>query len=278
MDPISPACLIQDGWKVWHAPDFDPQFVLERLSTPEPGVQAQFEEFDGQGGYWKGGPLRIKSGLRYQAKQRLLGLPHPRLAEFNNLLWLRKRLFCAPRPLAVGELRRGGLVRYQWLFTGTLLGRRTWSEAWPDLDPQARTRCILHLADEVARMHGLHFVHRDLFPRNLMIDVDPAAEQPVGFLDAWAGGPGMGLRGPNYDIACLALDWPGHWSAEEQTLFLERYLDRRKAHGKPIRGVLAWIRSVERQREAWVKKLQASSRRRGGRPVPTAGWKAPIRG
>ncbi|MDF1837672.1 MAG: lipopolysaccharide kinase InaA family protein [Planctomycetota bacterium] len=278
MDSAAPVLWTQDRWKVWHVPGFDPGPLVERAAASGMAVQGQFESTCGFQGYWKGGPLRFKTAVRYQAKQRLLGLQHPRRSEFENLNWLRARMFCAPRALAAAEFRQHGLVRHQWLYTESMPNRRTWSEAWPELLPPGRERCIVHLADEVARMHSLHFVHRDLFPRNLMVDPSKGAEQPVGFLDAWAGGPGMGLRGPAYDIACLALDWPDSWTDPEQALFLNRYLDRRNAHGKPVKRIPAWIRSVETQRETWVHKLTASSRRRGGRPIPKSNWRAPIRG
>ncbi|MCP5023028.1 MAG: hypothetical protein GY930_14805 [bacterium] len=267
--------LHQDGWKVWHVPDFDPRALLARFENEDHPRIAGFEDVSGYSGYWKAGPLRTKTAWRYGIKQRLLAQAHPRLAEFRNLVWLRERLFAAPRPLAVGEWRRAGLVRHQWLFTEQMPGRKPLSEEWSELEEPDRKGCILHLADEVARMHSLHFVHHDLFPHNIMVGGmdDP---QPIAFLNAWAGGPGFCLRGPSYDIACLALRWPGEWEREEQALFLQRYLESLNAQGRPIRNLAHWVRSIERQRATWVHKLQASPRRRGGRPVPCAEWRAPI--
>ncbi len=265
----------QDGWKVWHVDDFNPEPLLRRIADANQPVIARFESVNEFEGYWKGGPLRKKTALRYQIKQRLFAQAHPRLAEFQNLEWLRDRLFCAPRPLAIGEWRQAGLVRYQWLFTERMQGREALSEAWPKRTQADRRLAILHLADEVARMHSLHFVHHDLFPRNIMFG-DESHTQPIAFLDAWAGGPGFCLRGPNYDIACLALRWPGEWERDEQALFLRRYLDSRQAQGRPIKNVARWIRSIESQRRAWVRKLESSSRRRGGLPVPSAEWSAPL--
>ncbi len=267
--------LRQGAWKVWHAPGFDPQELLNRIASEERPVVARFEQIGEVTGYWKGGPLRAKTALRYQVKQRLFAQAHPRLSEFRNLTWLRERLFAAPRPLAVAEWRKSGLVRHQWLYTECMQGRTPLSEAWPAMEPAQRKRCALQLADEVARMHSLHFVHHDLFPRNIMVSgVDEM--QPIAFLDAWAGGPGFCLRGPEYDIACLALSWPDEWEPEEQALFLQRYLDSRQAQGRPIRNKVRWVRSIEKQRTAWARKLKASPRRRGGRAVPTLDWRAPI--
>ncbi|MBL4770490.1 MAG: hypothetical protein JKY61_04990 [Planctomycetes bacterium] len=274
----SPRLLRVDSWKVWHHPEFDPRELMQRLQPPgsqELPIIARFESLGQVSGYWKGAPLRLKTALRYQAKNRLLRRRHPRLSEFHNLRWLDERLFAAPTPLAIGELRQRGLVRYQWLFTEKMPDRSPMSEVWADLDEDSRRRCILHLAAEVARMHSLHFVHHDLFPRNLMLSNNDAL-QPVAFLDAWAGGPGFCLRGPSYDIACLALDWPATWTREEQELFLESYLEGRAAQGKPIRRVSRWLRDVEGQRAAWVRKLEGSQRRRGGRPIPSADWRAPL--
>jgi hypothetical protein len=264
----------RDAWRVWHVPDFEPSELIERVEREGFPVLARFESVGNRNGYWKGAPLRTKTALRYRVKQVLLGQSLPRRSEFKNLIWLRERLFAAPRPLAIGEWHGRGGIRYQWLFTETLEERVTWSEAWGGLEAPQRSPLILHLADEVARMHALHFVHRDLFPRNLMV-APVSHPQPVAFLDAWAGGPGLGLRGPSYDIACLALDWPDTWERAEQALFLERYRLGRAAQGKPIRNVRGWLQSVERQRDAWVGKLEASPRRRGGRPVPKAEWRAP---
>jgi hypothetical protein len=264
-----------DSWSIAHVPGFDPRELITRVEESGFAVQAQFETVDHLRGYWKGAPLRTKTALRYRTKQLLLRHPHPRRCEFINLRWLRERLFTAPRPLAIGEWRQRGLIRYQWLLTEAMDDHQTWTEVWSTLDAPKRQQSIRHLADEVARMHSLHFVHHDLFPRNLMIA--PGSHlQPVGFLDSWAGGPGLGLRGPTYDIACLALDWPETWTREEQVLFLERYQNARAGQGMPIRNVYAWLRSIEKQRATWVRKLESSTRRRGGRPVPSADWRAPI--
>ena len=108
------------------------------------------------------------------------------------------------------------------------------------------------LADEVARMHALHFVHRDLYPRNLLVR-GPDRARRIVFLDAWRGGARLQLRGPAYDLGCLFLHLPEWLSVERQQRLFERYLAQRAIQGKPaeaapLRRALIRERATQRAR------------------------------
>jgi hypothetical protein len=142
--------------------------------------------------YFKGSPLATRPALRH-AVRRVAGLEIPRLQEFSNLEWLRARGFLAARPLLAGVRSRAVLPRYQFLFTELRPAESTLGQWFPLAPPAERARRLAALARDVARMHGLGFVHRDLYPRNLLVPTD-GADPRCAFLDAWRSGPGRGLR------------------------------------------------------------------------------------
>lgn len=210
--------------------------------------------------YFKGSPLRPRPALRH-ALRRSAGGEIPRLQEFANLDWLRAHGFQAARPLLAGVRTRAFLPRYQFLFT-EFRPEPTLSQWFPRAARAQRTLQLESLARDVARMHRLGFVHRDLFARNLLVGTS-APGQPCAFLDAWRGGPGRGLRGPEHDLGCLFLDGASLFEREEQSLFLTTYQEesKRLGRGQPE----DWPARVERARAAVFRR---EARRRSGL-VPT---------
>jgi len=164
---------------------------------------AGFVDLCGTRAYFKQSQLAGKTRLRYALKRGLLRSTLPRLAEYENLAWLRAHGFHAPEPLAAGVSWRGGLPRFQFLFTRAVGGAETLAEILAaGVGRPDRPGILDLLAREVARMHAAGFVHHDLFARNILVTGSPKAAR-VWFLDCWAGGPGPQLRGPAYDLACL---------------------------------------------------------------------------
>jgi hypothetical protein len=159
-------------------------------------------ELAGAAAVLKSSPLHGRSALRWGLKRALFGARLPRLAERRNLSWLRSRLFAAPEPLAAGALIAAGVPRWQFLVTRRVERATPLQEWLPRAPPAERAAVLDEIAREVARMHALHFVHRDLWPRNLLV-VPAGGLSRVWFLDCWAGGPGPGWRGPAHDLACF---------------------------------------------------------------------------
>lgn len=225
--------------------------------------------------YLKHSRLFGKARLRWGAK-RALGIALPRLAELANLEWLRGRLFQAPRPIAAGYFVRGGLPCSQFLATEEVGGATTLArwlaferDAGARGEGPAAARAVLdELAREVARMHALRFVHRDLFPRNVLVGPRDAPSR-VHFLDCWAGGAGPGLRGGAYDLACLFARGDERLDDADRERLAAVYLEERAALGRPVeRG--RFLARVERDRaalEARVARERAALAGRAARPA-----------
>lgn len=236
-----------------------------RRGVPDSG----FRSLDGTPIYFKGEPLRGRARVRHALRHHVLGRRLPRVEEYYNLSWLVERLFQAALPLAAGALFHGGSPRYQFLVTREIEGART-MRAFLESGEPGRAEVLDELARELARMHALRFVHRDLFPRNLLVG-PPGSPRRVHFLDAWRGGPRPQLRGPSYDLACFMLRAPELLDPAEQRRFFERYVEERRAQGRPAPRRLA--ASVARERAALVRRLVRRPELLRGRPLPPASWR-----
>jgi len=215
--------------------------------------------------YFKGSPLALRPALRH-ALRRAAGLEIPRLQEYANLAWLRARGFLAARPLLAGVRAAALLPRYQFLFTELRPAEPTLGQWFMEAAPEERVARLAALARDVARLHRLGFVHRDLFARNLLVPADRSDPRCV-FLDAWRAGPGRGLRGPDHDLGCLFLDGAGLFSREEQCSFLRTYREESARLGRPL--ARSWPERVEGARSAVLRR---EARRR---PELAPSWRFP---
>ncbi len=196
--------------------------------------------------------FRGKARWRHAARA-LFGRPLPRLNEFANLTWLREHGFGAPRPVLAGAAWRGGAPAFQFLFTEAIENARTLDELLEDGPDELRLPALETLGREVGKLHARGFVHRDLFPRNLLVTV--AGEAPrIHFLDAWRGGPGFGLRGPAYDLGCLMLSGAGLVEPEEQKALFDAYFGARDGAGKPARR-MELLRAAARERRRLQRRF-----------------------
>ena len=212
----------------------EPAFLLARAQrTALAGTSAPLE-LAGARAWYKHDRLRGKTRWRYGLK-RLLLQPLPRFAEYANLEWLRARAFLAPRPLAAGCLFAGGLPSYQFLVSQRVEAAETLAEFLARPADALRAEVLEELARELARLHALHFVHRDLYARNLLVERAGGAGR-VHFLDCWAGGPLPGLRGTDYDLRCFLGDREAPLSPSERERFLEHYADERAAQAPTRAG------------------------------------------
>lgn len=224
----------------------------------------------GRRAWLKGSPLRGKARLRHALRAHVLRRPLPRVGEYGNLRWLAQRLFRVPDALAAGVLWRAGAPAYQLLVTGLVEGAldlRAHLAARGALEPEL----LDELAGEVARMHALGFVHRDLYPRNLLVTPAPGPRRLV-FVDAWRGGARTQLRGPAYDLGCLMLHAPELLSRDERRRFLDGYVAARARQGRPVaREPL--LAAVERERRALRARLARRPDLLRGRPLPAVEWR-----
>ncbi|HVS10743.1 MAG TPA: lipopolysaccharide kinase InaA family protein, partial [Planctomycetota bacterium] len=208
---------------------------LALSAAAEPRAVSRAVQLDGMDAWLKASPLRGSASLRYSLRRMLLRLDAPREREYANLEWLRREGFQAPQPLAAGTLARGGRIVWQFLLLERLENARPLVDCLPGAAPAERAELLAELAREVARLHALRFIHHDLHLRNVLVGAAPVASDArrLWFVDAWRGGPGHGLRGPAYDLACLMLHGEGLLSPLERERWIERYLEQRRAHGRP---------------------------------------------
>lgn len=211
------------------------------------------------------------SAARRHAVRGLFGLKAPRLAEFQNLAWLRTRLFHAPRPLFAGVVTKFGLPGVQFLATEFLPESKTLGEFLAEAAP--RGAVLATLAREVARLHSLGFVHRDLYPRNLLV-----RGTSIAFLDAWRGGAGIHSRGPTYDLACLMLYGADWLTQSEQERFFSDYLRERAGQDRPVSAPQQFAARIERDRARLRERLARRPHERRGRELPSAQWRVPLGG
>ena len=229
----------------------------------------EFTTLAGQRVYLKSGPLRGKARLRHGLRARV-GLGIPRVREYDNLEWLREHGFGAAEPLAAGVFRRGGFPYFQFLATRAVEESRTLRDHLPACTPAERVSLATHLGCEVARLHDTGFVHRDLFPRNLLITVENGAPL-IAFIDAWRGGPRRALprfaRGADYDLACLMLYGVELFEDSEVSALLDAYFD---ARGMDARARASTLSRVARTRARLVRRLERSGRTNP--PIPRRDW------
>lgn len=214
--------------------------------------------------YAKGTPFPRRSRLRHALRRRVLRRALPRLAEFDNLRWLRANGFRAPEPIVAGAFWRAGLPRYQFLATRWVAQALPLRGALAAATTAQRGAITTALARDLARLHAAGFVHRDLYPRNLLVE-SAGPHFALVFLDAWRGGARAQLRGAAWDLACLFLEGTALWTFDEQALLLDEYLGASAALGRaPTPARL--MRAIERARQT-LERRAARQRRDDLAPI-----------
>jgi len=162
--------------------------------------------------YWVTKSSQILSGVTRGA---VLGISKVR-REYENLARLRGWGLDAPTPIAYGEDRRAGCLMRSCLI----------SEAIPEargLDALIREghRDVAKLADCVRRLHDHHFIHCNLFWRNILVSGNSLDRYYL--IDAHKGGICRGHRAD--DLATLDAPAPAFFRRTERLRFFLRYLN-----------------------------------------------------
>lgn len=222
------------------------------LAAREERVLAERFEFEGRALWLKGDHLPGKARWRHSLWSAA-GRATPREREFERLKWLRARLFRAPEPIACGAARAGVLVRYQFLCLAALGPHEPLSSAWARAGALERAAWSDELARELARLHALHVVHRNLFLRNVLVDrtPTPASGDPrrLILIDPWRAGAPLPRRGVDYDLGALLLDAVGLWSADELARWFARYFEQRRTQSSPANAARLLARAAQRRIE-----------------------------
>lgn len=249
----------------------------EREST----VLAERVELAARAVWLKGDHLPGSASMRHSLR-RILGIDAPREREQTNLRWLRTRMFRAPAPLAAGVLLRAGRIRYQFLCMAELGPHRALDAALREASAAQRNAWIGELARETARMHALHFVHRNLHLRNVLATREPrpAVGDPraLTFVDVWRGGHPLPRRAEDYDLACLMLEGARALDTAEQRELIAIYCSERAHQGSPV-DPSRLLAAADRRRGELLDRIS----REPGRwraiepPLETWNWRAIVR-
>jgi hypothetical protein len=217
----------------------------------------------------KGSALRGRARWCHAVRKRIFGLALPREHERRALEWLRARLFQALRPLAAGALARGGWPTYQFLATEFVPGATPLDRALANADAATRARWIAELAREVARMHALHFVHRDLFLRNVLVAAPGPRE--LWFSDCWRGGDPWPGRDEAWDLGCLMLEGASFLARAEQSAFFGRYFAELQVQGRAVDPARVLARTA-RVRARWLARVRREPGRWRHALPPAESW------
>lgn len=238
----------------------------------------------------KGGPLPKSAAARHRARRLFLGAPLPSLSEFLGAQWLRKRLFQTPQPLAAIEVhsRKGmgalGIRRIQLPVAQLFVSEEvpdgvTFDEAWGQQSEEQRLGLCRELGNEVGRMHALHFLHGDLYPRNVLVDPAGTGGRSLWFIDSWAGGPTAwrngSLRTLTSDFGTWLSEAPTHLDGRYLEALLDAYLRSRSANGRPIVRFDRWLSSVQESRRRELRRLERQRFRLRAAAFPQAGLALP---
>lgn len=240
----------------------------------EGGSVARALDLGGRRAWLKASRLAGKAAWRYGLRHALLRRAPPRVREARNLAWLRERLFRAPEPLAAGFVARGARLRYQFLLEVFLDDVIPLDIALDRGDPAERRALLDELAREVARLHALRFVHRDLYLRNLLVRPPHVGEgdpRRLFFVDVWRGGPREFLRDEAYDLGCLMLEGAGLLTPDEEARLWRLYFDERVAQGRPA-DPPALLAAAARERAAQLERVHREPHRWRRAESPSPDW------
>jgi len=241
------------------------------------GSVAREIDLAGRRAWLKASRLTGKAAWRYGLRHALYRSAPPRVRESRNLAWLRERLFRAPEPLAAGFVARGPRLRFQFLVEEYLADVVPLDTALDRAEPLERRGLLDELAREIARLHALRFVHRDLYLRNLLVRPPHTGDgdaRRLAFVDVWRGGPHEFLRDEAYDLGCLMLEGAGLFTPEEESRLWQLYFDERAAQARPADRA-ALLAAAARERAAQLARVRRQPHRWRRNEVPQSTWMPP---
>lgn len=247
---------------------------VERCRTSREPVAGERVEADGVALACKTGPLAPSGSRRHLVRRVLLRALPPAEAEFENLTWLRERLFETPRPVLALTLSRFGRPLRQLLLTEWVDGAVEFGAAWRDADGAERDALAAELGRELGRMHAVRFVHGDAYPRNVLVRSRDTEWRRLVFLDAWAVRPGARVS-PERDLGAWLSRAVDDMTRDGIRRVLASYVVAREQNGRPVRSVSTWLGRVAAARRDELVRLERRRARLRGTPFPIAGWTPP---
>lgn len=178
---------------------------------------------------------------------------HPLWREFQLLKRLRSLGLPVPVPLAGGYSYGGPCGSASLMATEVAEGSSTLADALSEKGSglRAKRREILSaMAEEVRKLHLASFLHRDLFPRNILVRKETGRRPEILFIDCRKGEFVRSVhlhpfRGVLYDLACLDQGLRPLCTKTERLRILRTYLGE----------------GEKKARKRWVRRISRTSRR-----------------
>ena len=179
--------------------------------------------------------------------------------ELDNLAWLRAHGFDAPLPVAWGEERSGGWLTRSFLISAGIPQPVALSKFIRDTLPSrpaaTRRELIERLATLTRRLHEQHFVHHDLFWRNIILTGESL--ERFALIDAHKGRvwrAGAEQRSRAADLAALDAPAPWFFRRTERLRFFLRYRGQARLTPEDKALLRATLRLAEPMRERqWAR-------------------------
>lgn len=201
--------------------DPDARHVVRMLDLPVEGTVGRFHlkryAYDGWG--------RSKGLL---GRGTLWGSA-PCVNEFRRLAEMREHQVPAVRPVAAAARTSGGRLVAHALLTEHVPGTRDLQQRLLDpsdpvrIDRHVRRRVAELIGRSVHQMHAFGLVHRDLYPRNILVRVDEDGPR-IWLCDCRRAGPPSWRSGAWNDLATLDTDWRGRFPRGDRLRTLQTYL------------------------------------------------------
>lgn len=194
---------------------------------------------------------RIRRSTCYTRPQRWrwVGFSY-RKQEFDNLCFLCDAGVPALQPAAAAVTYRGVFLHQELLATVALEGLRDLREVLGEVSEERANVLCARAGATLAQMHDLGFVHRDFFPRNLLVR-ETAGAPELFVLDCRKGGTNWApRRNFAYDLGCFDM-WSGVlFPVSARHSFFATYVRDRGLREREGRALLA---KAAKRRQALVR-------------------------
>jgi hypothetical protein len=128
-------------------------------------------------------PEYLKAGKRMLRRLGWQGAGDEAMREWNAILALRAAGFATAQAIALGQERRGGMVRRSFLLTAEIHRGVAAHDYARTLDAGRRRQFAREVGDLTRRFHRAGFAHRDLYLSHIFVVPAPAGGRELFLID-----------------------------------------------------------------------------------------------